>query len=207
MNCIAHAPRLAAEPSHSTLPDAIVATGRRSRTARAELMPVLLRYWLALASHELATRRGWFAATRDAVRSGATTARAFAAHALGDADEDIVFDAVVEYVGAHPVSLEQRQSAVAEAIDWVRRGLVLDRGAAFAALLTRGDAAINDALAGLRLGLAHDEIATVCGRAVLHPCEATRAFLDDWRQLLDAAEPRDLRAVQLVGRALDSGWA
>jgi len=100
------------------------------------------------------------------------------------------------------VSIERRQAAIDEATGWVRRSLALNRGAVFAALLGCGDVVINDALGGLRLILTHPEIEVVCRRAADRSMRATREFLAEWLQLLDACENPDSMARELVARAL-----
>jgi hypothetical protein len=122
--------------------------------------------------------------------------------ALGDVDETLVCDAVTEFIGTHPVSVDRRRAAVEQAADWIRRGLALNRGAVFAALLSCGDASIDESLAGLRLILTQGEIEAVCRHAVARPSRATRLFLADWLELLDAAAQPDESARALVAGAL-----
>lgn len=202
MKTSAAAPRYAAEPTHDSIESVIAECGRRSRAGRIDLTAALVRYWSALPRHGLDARLRWLAATRAAVRAGETTSRAFVVPALGDADESVVFEAALEYVGAHPVSIERRRAAVEEAADWIRRSLALNRSAVFAALLSFGDAWINESLAGLRLILAHAEIESLCRQVVRHPSSATRAFLADWIELLDAAATPDARARRCVAAGL-----
>jgi hypothetical protein len=196
------APRFVAEPIRDPIESAIAAVGHRSRGAVAALMPVLVRYWHELPRHAPFERRRWLEATRARVRAGEATARAFVPHALGDHDEDVVFAATAEYVGAHPVSIERRKAVIDEATEWIRRGLALNRGAVFAALLAVGDAAIDEALGGLRLILTPEEIEVVCRRAAVERARATRVFLAEWLELLDAAEQPDVAARALVADAL-----
>jgi hypothetical protein len=204
MNRDSAAPRFGAEPIHDPIESAIAACGHRSRGAPAALMPVLVRYWRELPRRSPVERSRWLEATRARVCAGDTTARAFVPHALGDHDEEIVFTATAEYVGTHPVSIERRKAAVDEATDWIRRGLALNRGAVFAALLSIGDVAIDEAIGGLRLILTPAEIEVVCRRAARKPSRATRAFLAEWLELLDAAESPDTRSRQLVEGALEA---
>lgn len=201
MSTHALAPRMAAEPVSHPMEALLAEAGHRVRNATADLTPVLARYWQALPHAAVDERTRWLAATQERVRAGETTTRAFVAHALGDADEGIVFAAAAHYVGAHPISIERRQAAVEETADWIRRGLALNRGAVFAALLSQGDASIDETLAGLRLILRHDEIAVVCRHAVAHPSRATRAFLAEWVELLDACEEPDALARALISAA------
>ncbi len=172
------------------------------RRASADLTPVLVQYWQALPHVAVEERTRWLAATIARVRTGETTTRAFVAHALGDMDEGIVFAAAAHYAGAHPISIERRQAAVGEAADWIRRGLALNRGAVFAALLSLGDASVDDTLAGLRLILTHAEIEVVCRQAAARPSRATRTFLAEWLELLDACEEPDALARGLVSAAI-----
>lgn len=202
MDSTATALRYAAEPTHDSIASAIADCGRRSRAGRIDLTPALMRYWSALPRRGLDERLRWLDATRAAVRAGETTPRAFVVPALGDADENVVFEAAVEYVGAHPVSIERRRAAVEEAADWIRRSLALNRSAVFAALLSFGDAWINESLTGLRLILSPAEIESLCRKAAPHRSSATRAFLADWIELLDAAEEPDTAQRALIAAAL-----
>ena len=204
MHAHAITPRPAADSAHDPLAAVLGAVRQTARPARHDLMPALLQYWQALARHDLPTRRGWFAASRTSVRTGATSPQVFAVFALGDNDESIVFDAVAEFIGTHPVSVERRQAAVDGAIDWIRRGLALNRSAVFAALLSFGEAAIEEALAGLRLVLTHAEIEAVCRAAAARPARTTRAFLVDWLELLAAAVEPDTQAQRAVADAVAS---
>jgi hypothetical protein len=198
----ATSPRAVAEVTTDSLESAIASAGQRGRGASADLTPILIRYWHEFPRNDVAQRRRWLDSIRARVRTGETTTRAFLPLALGDIDEGIVFAAVAEFVGAHPVSIERRQAAIDEATGWVRRSLALNRGAVFAALLGCGDVVINDALGGLRLILTHPEIEVVCRRAADRPMRATREFLAEWLQLLDACENPDSMARELVARAL-----
>jgi len=186
-----------------SLETVIAATGRRHRV-QPDLTAVLVRYWRELPRHDAEARRAIFAAIRARVRSGELTERAFAAFVLGDGEEDIVCAATAEYVGRHPVSVEWRQAAIDDALLWIRRGLPLNRGAAFAALLGMNDEAINAALASLRLLLGHAEIETICRQTGAKPSRASRDFLADWLQLLTASETRDPVAEQLLARTLQA---
>jgi hypothetical protein len=202
MTTHATAPRLAAEPVPHPIESVLAEPGHRRCGAPADLTPILVRYWQEMPHAKVDERAQWLDGTRARVRSGETTTRAFALHALGDVDEQIVFGAAFEYVAAHPVSIERRQAAVDDAADWIRRGLALNRGAVFAALLSLGDASVNGTLGGLRLSLTHAEIGAVCRHAVARPSRATRTFLAEWLALLDACDEPDLAARALVAAAL-----
>jgi hypothetical protein len=198
----ATSPRLAAAAVTDSIEVAIAAAGQRGRGAPADLTPVLVRYWHELPHHSAERRRAWLHATRTRLRNGEVTTRALVPHALGDHDEDIVCTAVAEYVATHPVTIERRRALIDEAVDWIRRGLALNRGAVFAALLCIGDAGINEALGGLRLILTHAETEVVCRRVTGTPVRATREFLGDWLQLLEASESPDSIARRHVADAL-----
>jgi len=202
MTTYATAPRLATEPVPHPLESVIAGPGHRFRGAAADLTTILVRYWQEMPQAAIDERARWLDATRARVRAGETTTRAFALQALGDVDEHIVFAATLEYVGAHPISIERRQAAVDDATDWIRRGLALNRAAVFAALLSLGDASVDEALGGLRLILTHAEIEVVCRHAVARPSRATRTFLAEWLELLDACETPDAAAHALVDAAL-----
>lgn len=186
-----------------SLEDVIAGTARRGRVP-ADLTLALARYWHELPRLEVAQRERLLASIRARVRSGELAERAFAAFVLGDGDADIVAAATAEYVGTHPVSVEWRQAAIADAVEWIRRALPLSRGAVFGALLALHDPAVNESLAGLRLVLGHGEIATACRCAGARPSAATREFLADWLQLLEAGVEHDAQAERLVRRALEA---
>jgi hypothetical protein len=202
MTTHATAPRFASEPLVDSIESAIAAAGRRTRVLPVDLAPILIRYWQALPRHDTRQRRAWLDACRESVRTGAATTRVFAVQALGDCDEDIVFTAVTEYLGALPVSVERRQAAVEDTLDWIRRGLALNRGALFAAVLLRGDGVIDEALGGLRLILTHAECEVVCRRAAERPSGATRVFLAEWLALMETCDSPNGTSRGLVAAAL-----
>ena len=94
-----------------------------------------------------------------------------------------MFAATSAYVGVVRDARE-RNAAAHDATEWVRRGLAINRGAVFAALLALGDDGINERLLSLRLALSADDVATVCRRAARRSCERSRAFLHEWHELL-----------------------
>jgi hypothetical protein len=71
-----------------------------------------------------------------------------------------------------------------EATEWVRRGLALNRGAVFGALLALEDERIFERLTGLRLVLSATEAGTA--RDVLGPRPGPQSldFLRDWAGLV-----------------------
>jgi len=202
MSTHALAPRLAAEHVPHPIEAVLAEAGHRVRRPSADLTALLVRYWQALPHAAVDERTRWLAATHERVRAGEATTHAFVVHALGDADEGIVFAAAAHFVGAHPISIERRQAAVDEAAEWIRRGLALNRGAVFAALLSLADGSVDETLAGLRLILTHAEIEVVCRHAAARPSRATRAFLAEWLELLDACEEPDVVARATVAVAL-----
>lgn len=200
MSRIAIAPRLAAAPNPAC--PAPQAAQPPPAASAGDLTRQLVVYWREVAQHDTATRLRRLAATCDAVRSGAASPRVLRVPALGDPAEPIVIAAVTEYVGTFPVSVERHRAVVAEATDWIRRGLALHRAAVFAALLALGDEQVNEGLAGLRLGLTQAELECVCRGATARPSRATCAFLAEWLAVLEAAERPDDAARACVAAAL-----
>ena len=118
---------------------------------------------------------------RGAVRRDETTSRAWLTVALGETDPGLVREAVLGYLGGTPVSIERRELVAGDALDWIRRGLALNRVAVFVALLQLGDVTINERLAGLRGRLNAAEAAAVwCAFA---DCDGTASgdFIAEWR--------------------------
>jgi hypothetical protein len=169
--------------AHRALLRALILAGARG-AAPAAVTAALMRYWqeLRLAS---VTQRRWVAAElRAAVRRGETTSRAWLAIAVGETDPELVREAVLGYLGGTPVSIERREIAVGDALDWIRRGLALNRVAVFVALLQLGDVTINERLAGLRGRLNGAEAAAVwCAFA---DCDGTPSgdFIAEWQACL-----------------------
>ena len=196
-----------AQPTATAVaPDALESTialaGRRGKGPLPDLTPILVRYWQEFPRHPPAERRRLLDLVGTRVRRGELTTRALVPIALGDIDEDIVACATVAYLGTSPLSLERRQAAVDDVLQWIRRGLALSRGAVFAALLCAGDAAINEGLAALRLLLTPAEIEVICRRAAARRARATQEFFGDWLQLLDACETPDRASRALIAAAL-----
>lgn len=166
------------------------------------LTEALIDYWQALPAQSAALRQVRLEEAGARVREGALGPEALVPFALADVDADVVVEATLGYVGAAhggPV----REVAVAEALEWIRRGLALNRGAVFAALLSLGDKAVNESLAGLRLGLPAEEVATACRLAAATRSAATREFLRSWLELLGTEGPAPERAHLSRALALD----
>lgn len=151
------------------------------------LTPALIDYWQKLPARSTASRRRSLEEARRRIDAGERGPDTLVPYALADCDEDVVFAATAAYVGVVR-DAGARSAAAHDAAEWVRRGLAINRGAVFAALLARGDEGVNERLLPLRLALSAEEVATVCRRAARRPCERSRAFLHEWHELLgDAA--------------------
>jgi hypothetical protein len=162
----------------------------------------LIDYWQALPAQSAALRQVRLEAAGARVRAGALGPEALVPFALADVDAEVVVEATLRYVGAAQGGTV-REAAVADALEWIRRSLALNRGAVFAALLSLGDKAVNESLAGLRLGLHAEEVATVCRFAAATQYAATRQFLRGWLELLGAEGPAPERAHLSRALALD----
>jgi len=147
------------------------------------ITPALIDYWQKLPARSTASRRRSLEEARRRVDAGERGADTLVPYALADCDEDVVFAATAAYVGVIR-DAGDRNAAAHDAAEWVRRGLAINRGAVFAALLALGDEGVNERLLPLRLALSAEEVATVCRRAARRPCERSRAFLHEWNELL-----------------------
>jgi hypothetical protein len=150
------------------------------------LSRALLGYWSVLGGSAAATRLGFLNAIRESVRRGRWPAQAFAVPALGDANEQIAFSATLDYVARGPVPLERRDAAVLDVLEWIRRRLPLQVPAAFAALLSLGDAGVEEQLLPLRLRLPEDEFRRVVEILAAHGIGHAQEFLEDWERLVGA---------------------
>jgi hypothetical protein len=138
-------------------------------------------YWGALPSTSASQRRRVVEELRVAVRAGETTARAWLPVALGETDAALVREAVLGYLGGAPVSVERRERAAGDTLDWIRRGLALNRVAVFVALLHLEDDAINERLKGLRARLTATEAAAVWGEFDAGTGTSSGEFIADWQ--------------------------
>lgn len=170
-------------PAHRALLRALILAGER-HAAPESVTAALMRYWQELRLTSPTQRRRVAAELRAAVRRGETTARAWLPIALGETDPELVGEAVLGYLGGTPVSIERRELATGDALDWVRRRLALNPVAVFVALLRLGDAAIDERLAGLRGRL--DEVEAAAVWSEFADCDGTscRDFIADWRDLV-----------------------
>jgi hypothetical protein len=101
--------------------------------------------------------------------------------ALGETDPGLVREAVLGYLGGTPVSIERRELVAGDALDWIRRGLALNRVAVFVALLQLGDVTINERLAGLRGRLNEAEAAAVWCAFADSDGTPSGDFIAEWR--------------------------
>ena len=148
------------------------------------LTRALIDYWHRLPATPPRERRESLERTVHRVRMGELPPQALVPYVLADTDEEIVAGAVAHYLDVPRASGGAADPAVDDTLEWVRRGLALNRGAVFSAILARSDPALNERLAALRLSLSADEVATVSRRAAGRPCTHSRRFLRDWLELL-----------------------
>ena len=155
----------------------------------------LISYWHRLPAESPFARRKTLDAIRERVRAGLEPRSALVPFALGDVDDGIVAAATRAYVATGPGPADA--DALGEAAEWVRRGLALNRGAVFGALLALEDERVVERLAALRLVFSPAEVEAV-GR-VLGPEPGARvvAFLRDWADLVaGGALPRETQVLQ-----------
>ncbi len=168
---------------------------------------VLIGYWHRLPTLSCSVRREHLAAACNDVRCGTRPPESLVIFALGDVDDEVVGDATREYLEAGSrVSAHARAAATETAIEWIRRGLALNGGAVFHALLEQSDATIDERLAKLRLALPAKALETLCQRFANAPTPRTARFLEQWRELVSAATDLHLhRQHAILSAALDDG--
>jgi hypothetical protein len=162
------------------------------------LTNALISYWHRLPAESPPARRRALDALRERIRAGVEPRAAVLPFAIGDVDDGIVAGATRCYLTAdgRPAATCATDDAITECADWVRRGLALNRGAVFGALLGLEDERAGESLASSRLGLSAAEVETAC--RVLGPVPGARAaaFLREWLDLIgDSARPRERRAL------------
>jgi len=167
----------------------------------------LINYWHRLPADSLATRRKALDTTRERIRAGLEARAALVPFALGDVDDAIVVAATHAYVAPVGPTAESDKvgaDSALEATEWVRRGLALNRGAVFGALLALEDEHVGERLSGLRLVLSAAEVEAACRVLGSSPGPRAVAFLQDWADLLaDSALQRErlaLHATIAAGR-------
>lgn len=162
------------------------------------LTNALIHYWQRLPAESPAARRRCLESACERVARGAEPHTALLPYALGDADDDIVAAATRAWLGTRAPFNEGDRQAIDEAGEWVRRGLALNRGAVFGALLSQGEEATLARLAALRLSLSASEVQAACRVLGPAPNERVVEFLVDWLALLEdvhhVAEQRALAA-------------
>lgn len=153
----------------------------------------LINYWHRLPADAPGIRRLNLATLCEEVRAGRRAPEALVTAAIGDIDDDIVYAATHTYLeGCTSGPSGQRAAAITAALEWVSRGLALNRGAVFAVLLGTGDAAVLERLATQRLTLSVEEVATVCRRLPPAPAKSIDQFLRAWAELLEGSKDASL---------------
>ena len=158
------------------------------------MTPALISYWHRLPAESPAARRQTLDAIRDRARAGLEPHAALLPFALADVDDDIVAAATRAYVAGAcgPAGVD----ALAEAVEWVRRGLALNRGAIVGALLALDDGRAFERLAALRLVLSAAEVESACRVLGAAPSPRAIAFLREWFALVaDGPLQRERRAI------------
>lgn len=154
----------------------------------------LITYWRRLPAESRAVRKQHLAAVLEHVRGGRSAPAALVPFALADVDDEIVRSATAAYLEwCASGTPEQWRLAVEDTFEWIRRGLALNRGAVFSALLHTGDAAIDERLASQRLTLDEAEVATICRLLPDAPGRSALQFLREWLELLDGVSESRLR--------------
>ena len=166
------------------------------------LTNALISYWHRLPSESPTARRKALDTTRERIRAGLEPPAALVPFALGDVDESIVIAATRDYVAAAASGAAATDEAIIDVTDWVRRGLALNRGAVFGALLASGDERFEQRLAGLRLTLSPGEIETAC-RVVGPATGRVAVFVQGWLELLEDDTPQ--RGCRALSGALEAG--
>jgi hypothetical protein len=166
---------------------------------------LLISYWHRLPAESPAIRRLNLAATCDDVRSGRSAATALVPFALADVDEEIVFAATATYAESCANGApDQRQCAIEDTLEWIRRDLAINRGAVFSAVLHTFGPIVNERLASQRLVLTEGEVATICRLLPARPCSNALRFLREWHELLEGCDNEVLRRqCELIRAALE----
>jgi len=144
---------------------------------------VLIDYWKRLPTRSVEERRTSLEQLCGQHPGGGFNRSALLAYALADDDEQVVHRATLAYVAPRGAVPTVDTAAAEDALEWIRRGLALNRGAVFAALLSLDDEQVTATLAGLRLSLEAHEAATVFRRGAQIGCPRARKFLEGWREL------------------------
>ena len=153
----------------------------RAGAATGATGEALAQYWRQAGTTPLAQRVQWLDELRAGIATGRTSPRACIAIALGEHDLELARSATRAYVGTWPASLERREQALLDVIDWIERGLALNRAALCCALLDAGDEPALARLAPLRGRLSEDERAAVLAVCTSPVSEAAATLLEAWR--------------------------
>jgi hypothetical protein len=151
----------------------------------------LISYWHRLPAESPGARRKALDSIRERVRAGLEPRSSLVPFALADVDDGIVAAASQAYVAAGPGPSDA--DALHEATEWVRRGLALNRGAVFGALLALGNAVVQERLAALRLSLSAEEVAAACRQLPPAPAKPIVQFLHEWSALAEGSDDPTLR--------------
>lgn len=148
----------------------------------------LISYWHRLPADAQTIRRINLAALCEEVRAGRRPPEALVTAAIGDVDDDIVCTATHAFLeGCASGPSGRRAAAIDATLEWVTRGLALNRGAVFAVLLGISDAAVLERLAAQRLTLSEKEVATVCEQLPSAPARPIVLFLRAWTELVEGS--------------------
>jgi len=172
------------------------------------LTNALIHYWQRLPAESPAARRRCLESACERVARGAEPRTVLLTYALGDADDEIVAAATRAWLRTLAASTEDDAAAVDEAVEWVRRGLALNRGAVFGALLSLGDEATLERLPAVRLVLSATEVEVACRVLGPAPNERVVEFLVDWLALLaDGPHTGEQRALATALQGWDRAEA
>jgi len=155
----------------------------------------LIDYWKRLPFETPAARRRRLDTLIERIRAAAERRDALLPFALGDVEDGIVAAATREYLHSAGAATRERHAALHDTIEWIRRSLVLNRGAVFAELLSLEDESVTARLAPLRLSLSTSEVATACRNLAPRPGSLVAEFLSDWLGLLDGGELQAERSI------------
>ena len=142
----------------------------------------LISYWHRLPAESPAVRRKSLDAIRERVRAGLESRHWLLPFALGDVDDGIVAAATQAYAAFGAGA--QDDDTACDATEWVRRGLALNRGAVFGALLALEDERVLERLGALRLLLSAAEVEAACRVVGPRLGSHALAFLREWAALV-----------------------
>jgi len=147
----------ARRPGAEALDRALVVAGSASEPGAVTV--ALLEYWRALGTLPLPARATVACSLGRRVAAGEVPARSLLAVLLGETDTVLLIAATRDYVEGRRLADDDALAAPADACDWIRRGLPLNRAAIFAGLLSFDDADVDELLRVLRPRLSDREAA------------------------------------------------